>query len=78
MALQATAHLDAAERLRAVEEGAVLQRLGALPERAKHPRLLLVPKMVRGGYPVDGREPGGRVARGLGFLVHGSEARQLR
>ena len=34
MALQATAHLDAAERLRAVEEGAVLQRLGALPARA--------------------------------------------
>ena len=31
-----------------------------------------------GYYPVDGRWPGGRVAGGLGFLVHGSEARQLR
>ena len=27
-------------------------------------------------YTMDGRWPGGRVAKGLGFLVHGSEARQ--
>ena len=49
------------------------------PNSSDVPFLGLVDVFEFGGdYPVDGRWPGGRVAGGLGFLVHGLEARQLR